>query len=1128
MLTNQFYISFEVSGAGANSKQTANTQTVPKPFTQVSSTTTAMHDDDDDAVFNAEADNDAIHQTDNDGIHHHHHHQHMEGDDFIQILWSAAPQLLVRTASLYELAHSKLKIQIFRVHPGNADPSHTVVDCAELFREVEIPLHDIWGSLMHPNTPYHHTVTLNDENYNHTNGYAYNDFAAGDNEDDEELARRMASTRGQVGMIITSAGGLPGGQLVGGVTTDDAIIGAKPIVFGSIIPGIELFPVDDDVVVGVDHHRSSNPAWRHVIDTFGASYFRHVRAQVDAWKQPHVHCDDVSTVLQDDDMCAVRNGLMVIKRSLYYDNVAKVHLWIHPEAVLYCGVAESVTASERGGGGGMGSRRTSFSLSTIDAASVSDLYLNLSSQQRQRLGMTGVHPSVLSRMTDMMPLEDEMQIGGGVGNGGGGFDDDDADDGVGTGADTGAGGDVDVDPDGGTLGLDQHHDDHHQPHHHGNADNIGTTTAAAADGDKGAGEEGAELFIENHDGTEISIIHNSQGLMNGERDALEVSPLLDGQPKDVSSVENDMLNNNTSPDGDQQLNDENVHAKINTDHNNQTTTTITDNSTAANTTTNNNNNNTNNSSRRLRSIENNSNNRNNNSARRRLSIENHHSRSTNSLRHRISIESSLPRPRRGKRSDPSTMSLPASTAATAGSGARPSPDAGETHVSNGNHPTTANIGSLESPHARIVEMKWSYLPRESNLPGGGVEGHTLTAMDHGHAALRFGGAVGMGRVRSNVLQRVDAHTLHWREVKTYGVPPDPRTGHGAVALGDDQSRLLVFGGTGKQGARNDLHMFHNASATWSPVVCSGEAPGERARMGMTVNADGSNVYVFGGRSLYRSLGGRYYDVDGQVHLFDANRSQWITLSLPHHHGGHNKQTTANSAINSSSHVFPQPRSGCVLQFVNGRHLILHGGYDDGDKFFDDTMIFDTISHEWIPTPYPSHQLQQDHAHPHRPAGRESHAHAFLPDHNALVVCGGDGRSSMLSDVQVFDASMMQWLKQPSMVGHGPGCNTGAAMTTLFDSRVLFTGGEDGFQARNAAYVLEVSHRSVLDEHTLTDVARQRGPDAPMCVVCLDAEPEVVFLWCGHSVCCASCAKLVNRTCPICRKTFSKIVYRSFG
>ena len=44
----------------------------------------------------------------------------------------------------------------------------------------------------------------------------------------------------QIKMIIMSADVLPGGQVVGVVTTDDAIIDAKQVIFGSSIPEIDL------------------------------------------------------------------------------------------------------------------------------------------------------------------------------------------------------------------------------------------------------------------------------------------------------------------------------------------------------------------------------------------------------------------------------------------------------------------------------------------------------------------------------------------------------------------------------------------------------------------------------------------------------------------------------------------------------------------------------------------------------------------------------------------------------------------------------------------------------------------------------------------------------------------------
>lgn len=44
-----------------------------------------------------------------------------------------------------------------------------------------------------------------------------------------------------------------------------------------------------------------------------------------------------------------------------------------------------------------------------------------------------------------------------------------------------------------------------------------------------------------------------------------------------------------------------------------------------------------------------------------------------------------------------------------------------------------------------------------------------------------------------------------------------------------------------------------------------------------------------------------------------------------------------------------------------------------------------------------------------------------------------------------------------------------------------------------------------------------GSDRILCKICMDREVSVTFLPCGHLVCCAQCAKSVQR-CPVCRQT----------
>ncbi|CAN8063477.1 unnamed protein product [Agarophyton chilense] len=269
---------------------------------------------------------------------------------------------------------------------------------------------------------------------------------------------------------------------------------------------------------------------------------------------------------------------------------------------------------------------------------------------------------------------------------------------------------------------------------------------------------------------------------------------------------------------------------------------------------------------------------------------------------------------------------------------------------------------------------------------------------------------------------------------------------------------------------------------------------------MAVAPDAATVAVFGGRSLYAYLGGRYFD-SHVVHVLHAERALWTPLRV----GGA---------------LAPTARAGCVLHFVSDRVLFMHGGCaDDGERCFDDAMLFDLADGKWHHLPYPHH--------PFRPAAREGHAVAALPADHRLLMYGGASSNNVLSDLAVFDTARLRWAPPPAVLGASPGRLVNAAMAPTAHRSVVLVGGDNGFSMSPHTFELRPSHRSKLAPHRLVRLAAHRGPDAVLCVVCLDQRVTTLFLWCAHSVCCASCARLVREECPVCRKPFSRVVYNVF-
>lgn len=394
----------------------------------------------------------------------------------------------------------------------------------------------------------------------------------------------------------------------------------------------------------------------------------------------------------------------------------------------------------------------------------------------------------------------------------------------------------------------------------------------------------------------------------------------------------------------------------------------------------------------------------------------------------------------------------------------------------------------------LTEMKWIRLRERGDnqiIPGPSTEAHSLTTVSNGKTVIKFGGKSNAGK--SNEVFAYDADSMNWSALHPLGAPPAPRFGHAAVALGSDKSRMLVFGGSSAQGRMNDLHILHMDNLAWSPVHASGTPPEARARMGMCVTDSGDLAMLFGGRTVYRFLGGKYFD-SNHVNVFHAARSQWVQM------------TPRGSGLR------PAPRSGCAVEFVNERCMFVHGGYDDGDQYYSDSWLFDLSSSTWQQTPYPGE--------PTEPKARESHASTVL-DGDVLVYGGEMERGGYSSSLSVFDTSNLRWRAEIPR-GYTPPALVGAKMATVNNSTVLLAGGDSGFSMSREAFVLDIERFERTELDTLKERARSRDMENEVCAVCLDSEVEAMFVWCGHTVCCNRCArKLYN--CPICRRPIGTIL-----
>lgn len=179
-------------------------------------------------------------------------------------------------------------------------------------------------------------------------------------------------------------------------------------------------------------------------------------------------------------------------------------------------------------------------------------------------------------------------------------------------------------------------------------------------------------------------------------------------------------------------------------------------------------------------------------------------------------------------------------------------------------------------------------------------GHSATLVHHSKASAKivlFGGHYDAGQSSEGFTFLNDVHILDidenkWFQPRARGTPPEPRYGHSAALVG---SRVVYFGGKGKEAALRDLHALDSTSFTWYQGPASGGAPS--ARHGHTATLHGTRLFVFGG-----ACGMKYY---GDLYCLDLASMAW---SSP---------TTQGPR--------PSSRFGHAALLV-GDSLVIHGGF----------------------------------------------------------------------------------------------------------------------------------------------------------------------------------------------------------
>eukprot|EP00669_Euglena_mutabilis_P006288 TRINITY_DN1959_c0_g1_i1.p1 TRINITY_DN1959_c0_g1~~TRINITY_DN1959_c0_g1_i1.p1 ORF type:complete len:499 (+),score=86.06 TRINITY_DN1959_c0_g1_i1:132-1499(+) len=233
--------------------------------------------------------------------------------------------------------------------------------------------------------------------------------------------------------------------------------------------------------------------------------------------------------------------------------------------------------------------------------------------------------------------------------------------------------------------------------------------------------------------------------------------------------------------------------------------------------------------------------------------------------------------------------------------------------------------------------------------------------------------------------------------------------------------MLMFGGYSLQQRQfyNDIVSFDFETKEWQELLVSGQAPSKRRAHSCTVMAGGMLV-IFGGYN------GDYCLND--VHTFDSETHQWskreCTGEIPAHRGGH------------------------TAVAWHGTKMVVHGGWDVGNVYFDCTYVLDTETWSW-------EKLQVTSAY--KPVGRVGHA-SVLHDQRYLYTFGGYGTEGYWDDLNRLDLRSGQW-EIVKVVGDCVPCQRTFSSMEIVGNRILLFGGSNHDVEMNDVMVFDTENHS---------------------------------------------------------------------
>jgi serine/threonine protein kinase len=253
--------------------------------------------------------------------------------------------------------------------------------------------------------------------------------------------------------------------------------------------------------------------------------------------------------------------------------------------------------------------------------------------------------------------------------------------------------------------------------------------------------------------------------------------------------------------------------------------------------------------------------------------------------------------------------------------------------------------------------------------------------------------------------------------------------------------VYIFGGSFRGQWRNELWSWNMNERNWRKILVShGESPLARTEHAMC--AVGKYVYLHGGQRF-----GSYID---DMLIFNTETNDWSQIELK----GPLYSPSTSSSESSSNGNIPSPRSGHSLNAI-GNKLYLFGGqwFETLHQrhLFNDLYCFDTETQTWTELLPPPNSYV--------PAPRQRHVAQVID--NKLVIFGGSGLSSDLSDTSIYDPKTNIWHNCNNIYGYIP-TNRALAGSAVFGKKLIILGGSSDSRSGSTPIVASASTETYND------------------------------------------------------------------